>query len=95
MTHGLLPTLLQLIPSLPHSIGSSTRPPALLRLLHSYSQHSETIENLLTLTPFVEAISACIATRSEPIVLKMVMEILTSLLDLHNGDVLLQHSQVL
>ena len=91
----LLPSLCHLSLSLPSAIGSSTKAPATLKLLHALCQYPNTLEMLISQPIIIESIITCIASmKVEPLVMKIVMEILSILLERNNGEALKPFSQV-
>ena len=91
---SLLRSVESLILSLPTSVGSSNRPPALLRLIHSMSKFKESIATVCEQESWMVAIIACLACRVDPTVMKMVMDIVTAIFDRDQGSSLLPYSQV-
>lgn len=91
---NFLESVIPLVAALPSSVGSSAKAPALLRLLHSLAIHKDTVELIIKNNCIVECIIICVASRTDPSVGTMIIEILTVLLEYNNGSTLLPYSQV-
>ena len=83
------------IRALPSAVGSSMKPPALLRLLHALILHDETVTAFTKNNKCVEICISCLAVRSPVESFSMLSEILTRLLNLDHGTLLIPFAGLL
>lgn len=85
-----------LFPLVPKSLANCSKPPALLRIFYSLSQYDNTVKLIAKRPEIVKIMILCIATQNvELAVVKLVIEILNSLMDFDFGNCLLPHSEVI
>eukprot|EP01041_Mallomonas_annulata_P001346 gene1346-2596_t len=83
-----------LLEALPNSLVSTSRAPALLKLIHSFVQHPQTMELVVCHDYVVQQAIRSIASKCEPNVTKMVMDIVVELLEWNGGAVVLPLSEL-
>ena len=83
-----------LLEALPSSIAGSTKPSALLRVLHALALYEESIDILASREALVKATIGCVASRADHEVARIVMDILTRLLNKDEGRAILPHAEV-
>ena len=85
-----------LIIAMPTAIASCrANCPAMLRIFHSLSQHSQTISVLSQRSDIVCTVIRCIASsQAFPEVMRYVIDILHSLLDVEDGAAIFPHAEV-
>lgn len=91
---SLFETVASLVIALPESIAGSTRPSALLELIHTLTSFPQTTYLIASKSYLVEVIISCVAYRAVPVTSKMILTILTTLLNYSNGSVVIPHSKV-
>ena len=85
-----------LIELVPQSLSGSSKSPAILKIFHSLCQHENTVNVVASRSEIVQIIILCEGSQNvELAIVKQVMEILNSLLDLDSGSCLLSHSDVI
>ena len=94
-SNDMMRPLHPLLKSMPHSIAGATKPPALLRILHALVQYPETIAVVGRNSDTVTTIIRCVGSRVEFEVAKVVMDIITRLLDFNSGESILSHAPLI
>ena len=87
--------LAPLFEALPRSINGSTtsKPPALLKLVQALVQYEKTISIVASNEDIVQVIISCISSdRVSTAIVSVIMEIISSLLHFRNGSVILKYS---
>ena len=93
----LFQSLSSLLEVLPAAIANSnnSKPPVLLRILHSMTQYTGSMNLVAKREKVVRILISCIATSKMSVEsVRCVVESLSSLLDYENGQHLLVHSEV-
>ena len=94
---ALFLSLSGLLEVLPAAIANSnnSKPPVLLRILHSMTQYTGTLDLVARRENVVKILISCVATSKMSVEsVRFVMESLSSLLEYENGQHLLVHSKV-
>lgn len=79
---------------LPNSIAGSRHPPSLLKILHALTSHEETLVVVAESSRLVVVLIQCIAMSAEIDVVKMLFDVLATLLSHNGGKLLLPHCEV-
>lgn len=88
-------TSASLITALPSSIMSTSRAPALLKLMHSLAQHEKTYNLIATREDAVLSVFNCVAVQHVDInIVRIIMDILQSFLTHDDGCLVKQHAEV-
>lgn len=95
MSADILRPLASLLMSMPTSIAGSTKPPSLLKILHALVQYDETVSVVENNAEIVKTVIKCVGSRCDFEVAKVVMGIITKLLETNNGDSVLPHAPLI
>ena len=88
-------TSASLIAALPSSIMSTSRAPALLKLMHSLAQHEKTYNLIATREDAVMSVFKCVAVQHVDLnIVRSIMDILQSFLTHDDGYLVKQHAEV-
>ena len=91
---SLYDIIVSLIHAIPESIAGSTRPSALLELIYTLTSYPQTAYLVASKKHIVEAVIRSVGYRAVPVISKIVLKILTTLLNFNNGVVIIPHSKV-
>ena len=84
-----------LIAALPSSIVSTSRAPALLKLIHSLSQHDKTYTLVASRVDAVQGVFQCVAMQHVDFsIVRLIMDILHSFLNHDDGKIIKQNAEV-
>jgi hypothetical protein len=87
--------IMTLIDAVPSSISGSSRPPAIIKLIHALIQYDETNNIIVSNDKIVVAVIKCIASKTEFDVAKVIMDIISELLSRDDGISILPHAQLI
>jgi hypothetical protein len=76
------------------SLMPTTRPPALLKFIHALTKYSETLSYFVNDSEAVREIIICASRKTDIETLKIIMEILSNLLNYDNGVTLVPFVEV-